>query len=61
MQYFNLSLIHILMNHQFKEVARILNIKMIHVNDIDLQKIVESNDKNCLYNTWCEMCIRDSM
>ena len=43
----------LVMNHQFKEVARILNIKMIHVNDIDLQKIVESNDKNCLYNTWC--------
>ena len=43
----------LVMNHQSKEAARILNIKMIHVNDIDLQKIVESNDKNCLYNTWC--------
>lgn len=43
----------LVMNHQFKEVARILNIKMIHVNDIDLQKIEASNYKNCLYNTWC--------
>ena len=40
-------------NNKFNEVARILGIKMIHVNDIDLQEINDEYKDNTLYNTWC--------
>ena len=39
--------------NRFNEAAHELGIKMIHVNDIDLQKINSSYDENALVNTWC--------
>lgn len=42
-----------LKNNQFNEIARYLNLKMIHVNDIDLQKITDDFNKEKLYSTWC--------
>ncbi len=38
---------------RFGEAARILGVKMIHVNDIDLQKVKDSYRDNYLYSTWC--------
>ena len=38
---------------KFNEAARKLGIKMIHVNDIDLQEIGDEYRKNLLYSTWC--------
>jgi len=42
---------------KFNEAARILGLKMIHVNDIDLQKIdndhKDNYDNDTLFNTWC--------
>ena len=40
-------------DNKFNEAAKILGIKMIHVNDIDLQKINDVYNKDKLYNTWC--------
>lgn len=39
--------------NKFNEVAHIIGIKMIHINDIDLQKINDNYDENTLLNTWC--------
>lgn len=39
--------------NKFNEAAQRLDIKMIHVNDIDLQKINDKYDDNKLFNTWC--------
>lgn len=39
--------------NKFNEAAQRLNIKMIHINDIDLQKINDKYDDNKLFNTWC--------
>lgn len=43
----------LLKEHRFNEIARILGIRMIHVNDIDLQKIKEEYKEDKLVNTWC--------
>ena len=40
-------------NNKFNEAAYKLGIKMIHVNDIDLQKINDSYSDDKLFNTWC--------
>ena len=40
-------------NNKFNEVAYKLGLKMIHINDIDLQKINDSYKNNTLFNTWC--------
>ena len=40
-------------NGKFNEVAMKLGVKMIHVNDIDLQQIVGEYDEKVLYSTWC--------
>lgn len=40
-------------NGEFNEAARRLGIKMIHVNDIDLQEVKGEYDENMLYSTWC--------
>ena len=40
-------------DNKFNEAAKILGIKMIHVNDIDLQKINDVYNKDKMYNTWC--------
>jgi len=39
--------------NRFNEAAQILRIRMIHVNDIDLQQIKTVPDENMLCNTWC--------
>jgi Homospermidine synthase len=39
--------------NKFNEAACKLGIKIIHVNDIDLQKINTSHDSSVLFNTWC--------
>ncbi|MBP3338784.1 MAG: saccharopine dehydrogenase NADP-binding domain-containing protein [Lachnospiraceae bacterium] len=38
---------------RFNEVAMKLGVKMIHVNDIDLQQVLGEYDDNILYSTWC--------
>ena len=38
---------------RFNEAAHILGIKMIQVNDLDLQEIREKPDDHKLFNTWC--------
>lgn len=38
---------------KFNEAARSLGIKMIHVNDIDLQKVKDAYSDNILFSTWC--------
>ncbi len=40
-------------NNKFNEAAYKLGIKMIHVNDIDLQKINDNYSDDKLFNTWC--------
>lgn len=40
-------------NNKFNEAARILGIKMIHVNDIDLQEVSDEYKDDTLYSTWC--------
>ena len=46
-----------LQENKYGEAAQLLGIKMIHVNDIDLQQINISSGNNdlssTLYNTWC--------
>ena len=39
--------------NRFNEAAYRLGIKIIHVNDIDLQKINQNCDNSTLFNTWC--------
>ena len=39
--------------NKFNEAAYKLGIKMIHVNDIDLQKIDDKYSDDKLFNTWC--------
>ncbi|MBP3597729.1 MAG: saccharopine dehydrogenase NADP-binding domain-containing protein [Clostridia bacterium] len=40
-------------NNKFNEAAQKLKIKMIHVNDIDLQEVNDDFKENTLYSTWC--------
>lgn len=44
---------NLLKQNKFNEIARILEIKMIHVNDVDLQEINEEYKESNLVNTWC--------
>lgn len=39
--------------NKFNEIAHILGIKMIHVNDIDLQEVNDNYKDNTLFSTWC--------
>lgn len=43
----------LLKEQKWNEIARYLGIRMIHVNDIDLQKIKEPFQENKLVSTWC--------
>ncbi len=43
----------LLKENKLNEIARILKIRMIHVNDIDLQKVKEEYNENKLVSTWC--------
>ncbi len=38
---------------QFHQVAKALGLKMIHVNDIDLQQVKGDYDEKLLVSTWC--------
>ncbi len=49
----NKELKKLLKENKFNKIAQILNIKMIHVNDIDNQIIKEKYNKEKLINTWC--------
>lgn len=40
-------------NNKFNEAARKLGIRMIHVNDIDLQEVKDEYKDNTLFSTWC--------
>lgn len=40
-------------NNEFNRAAQKLGIKMIHVNDIDLQQVNEKYDDDTLFSTWC--------
>ena len=43
----------LLKNNKFNEAAQTLGIKMIHVNDIDLQEVKDNYNDSLLYSTWC--------
>lgn len=43
----------LLREKQYNKVAQLLGIKMIHVNDIDLQEFNGEFREDVLYNTWC--------
>ena len=49
----NKKLKKLIKDNKFNEAAKYLDIKMIHVNDIDLQKINDVYNKDKMYNTWC--------
>lgn len=38
---------------RFNEAARRLGIRMIHVNDVDLQQVKDAQGNGMLHNTWC--------
>ena len=38
---------------QFNEAARMLGLRMIHVNDIDLQQVKDEYSDKLLFSTWC--------
>lgn len=38
---------------RFNEAAQALGVKMIHVNDIDLQEVKDNYRDNLLFSTWC--------
>ena len=42
----------LLKEYKFNEIARLLGLKEIHVNDIDNQKVKDEFNKNKLYSTW---------
>ena len=47
------TLNRLLKERNFPEIARKIGLRMIHVNDIDLQKTKEKFQENKLVNTWC--------
>lgn len=49
----NKELKRLLKENKFNEIAKTIEIEMIHVNDNDLQKIKDSFDNSILYSTWC--------
>ena len=49
----NKKLKKLIKDNKFNEAAKYLDIKMIHINDIDLQKINDVYNKDKMYNTWC--------
>lgn len=38
---------------KFNEAAKALGVKMIHVNDVDLQEVKDEYSDNILFSTWC--------
>lgn len=49
----NKYLRELIKDNKFNEVSHILGIRMIHVNDIDLQEINDNYNDDTLFNTWC--------
>lgn len=47
------NLHHLSKEEKYNEIAKILGIKMIHVNDIDLQEVKGDFDDNLLISPWC--------
>lgn len=47
------ELVCLLNNNKYNELARKLGLRMLHVNDIDLQKVKDPYKDKKLYNTWC--------
>lgn len=43
----------LLKENKFNELAKELKLRMIHVNDIDLQKVKDKVMPDTLYSTWC--------
>ena len=39
--------------NKYNEIAQVLGIKMIHINDIDLQEVKGDFNENLLINPWC--------
>lgn len=50
---FNKNLKKLLKEGRFNEISKILDLKQIHVNDNDLQEIIDEFDEKKLYSTWC--------
>lgn len=49
----NKKLKELIKENKFNEVAKILKLRMIHVNDIDLQEVNEKYKNDTLFSTWC--------
>lgn len=49
----NSKLKKMIKENKWNEAAQQLGIKMIHVNDIDLQEINDKDENDKLYSTWC--------
>ncbi len=47
------TLNHLLKEKRFNEIAYIIGLSQIHVNDIDLQQVKGDFDQELLVNTWC--------
>ena len=47
------KLTKLIKSQKFNEIAHLLGLKMIHVNDIDLQKVNDTYNDRTLYSTWC--------
>lgn len=43
----------LILENKFNEAAKRIGLKMIQVNDIDLQKVKDEYKENKLYSTWC--------
>lgn len=49
----NKQLRGLLKEGKFNEVAKSLGVKMIHINDIDLQEVKDEYSEKILFSTWC--------
>lgn len=47
------NLKQLLKEGNFPELARSLGVRMVHVNDIDLQEVKEAYNDKVLFSTWC--------
>ena len=43
----------LLKENKFNKLAKSIGLKMVHVNDIDTQKVVGNYKEDTLYSTWC--------
>ena len=47
------NLKHLSKEGKYNELAKNLGVKMIHINDIDLQEVKDDFKEDCLINPWC--------